>query len=797
IKQGVDIVMSGSGTQYLAQLAEDTGRIVTATSGTLVLGQIGSAAKLEAKDGATIVLDGGVQVDTNDSYRWGQNQVYYRAHYEGTDTSNTELVGNVVAKGSDTAVVKAQGNPTGTDGVVTWFDASTFSGHTIEVVSGLLSVYDPTKNGAATDFGTVQTIVLDGGGLVATSPWHYGETDPQITIDTDIEVRGTGYVRCMGTADSTYITTLSGAMTGSGTLVKTDGGTLVLAGDMSDYKGTLKVEKGRLKYAGTGFKSAVNQANDTVLEFAEDATITAATWQNAHLSVSNGAHVSMEVGNELLFNGNSPTFEFSDDGVLAYDGRMRITNATLTLQGAGTYELAALVLSADGGSVGNVEIGAGSTLHITGTSMNVAADTGSFLLSNWSANNTVNIHGTLIMEAGLSNRDGTATVNVKDGGVLQFNRAMEGIDNATQQGVVTINVESGAAVKVGGSTGNSANHSYVVNLADATSVTAMGKGATVAMNLNVAENATAVLSTDFSGMVFNSTLAGAGTYEKKGSGIITLSSVSNLKITEGMVKAASGGLNISGALTMNGGSFYYEGRTSGESTVVDLVTASSYNGNLSLAVSDLAAGKYDLFQGATGLSAGQVTLDANLGRGKAATLSVTNGLVSITVTGSGEIANLVWDTASGDDTWAYGSTNWKNSGEFYASDNVTFADAGETVKVESDIKAGTINVTGDNYVLSGKGTVSSSSFTLAAGKTFSLNTSGNNLGNITLEDGATLNLGVASKTDIGAVIGGGTLSLQGAANINITAGDFTWNRTVSGDNAKLTLIVSNGANVKV
>lgn len=789
---GINVVKNGVGIQSIASFASDANRSVVVNAGVFEVLGLNDVKSIQIAEGA--VLRTGMLL--SETKTWGTNAA-------GSYTLASVHIDQNRVTGAGTLEIMpllyASGTASVTDSsALVTLVSDDVNLETLDVRGGWVGIFDASNPNSVSAFmQKVQTVKLDGAGILAAGG-SFVSSDAAYTTNFDIVVgeKG-GYLRVFGDANDSV--TYNGALIGSGTLYKTDGGKVVLNGDLSGFGGTLAVTNGILQIGGAGLNSAVSLSNNTQIVFTEDATLSSINIGDSTINVANGAHVTIVSTDPHSMNAISPKIQFSDNSVLTDNARMRLTNATMRLQGEGTYELDALVLSADGNNVGNVEIGVGSTLHITGTSLNTAGDAGSLLLSNWSAANIVNIQGTLATEVGMSNRDGTATVNVKNGGVLQFNGAMEGIDNGGNANAVTINVETGGTIKVGGSTNRTADGCYVVNLADATSVIATRRGATVAMNLNVAENATAVLSSNYTDTSFRSTLDGAGTYEKKGSGIITLSSVTNLKITEGMVKAASGGLNISGALTMNGGSFYYEGRTSGESTVVDLVTAASYNGNLSLAVSDLAAGKYDLFQGAAGLSANQVILDAQLVRGKNATLSVTNGLVSVTVTGeAGAAVDLEWNTDSPENTWAYGSTNWKDSGVFYTNDNVTFAGTGEAVTVNSDIKAGAINVTGDDYVLSGTGTVSASSLTVAAGKTFSLNTAkGNALGDVTLGDGATFNLGVYSNTDLGGAIGSGSLNLEGAANINVTAGDFTWGRTVSGENAKLTLIVSNGANVKV
>ena len=789
---GINLVKNGAGLQSFENMAVDAERTIVVNEGVLEIIGIKPVKSIYLAEG-TILRTG---LGLSEEKTWGVNSDgKYTEASSGIDMAVVTGSGKVETK----SVLYASGtaSASATDALAT-IVSDDLQLDTLDVRRGWVGLFDADNPNEVSAFmKRVETVKLDAAGLLAAGGGFVAQ-DAAYTTNFDIHVgAGGAYLRVFG--DGNDKATFNGAVSGTGTLHKTDTGTVVLAGDMSGFSGPIEIHNGLLQIGGTGFDTSVAVHNGAI-KFTEDATISRfGQADGERIIVDEGAKVTISSAEERIFQGKSPKINVGENSVLTDNARVRLTNATLQVYGGGTYELNALVLSGDNKQVGNVNVAAGTTLNITGTNMNTDSHIGSFVLSNWSATNTVDINGTLIMNAGFSNRDGKANVNVKNGGVLQFNSAMEGINNASQADVVNIYVENGGTIKVAGSTTNDAGDSYKVNLQDGATIQGINGGATMAMKMNVADNATASISTDYMGMVFKGALTGNGIYEKKGSGSITLGAISNLKLSAGLVQAAQGGLNISGALTMNGGAFYYEGRTADDATVVDKVTASSYVGALSLVVSDLTAGTYDLFQGAAGLKKDKISLDAQLARGKSAAVSVTdNGLVSITITGEATPLNLEWDVSDPDNAWSVGSSNWKEDNLFYSGDNVTFAGAGEKVTVSSDIVAGKISVTGDNYEFTGGGTITASGLTVAAEKTLTISTSpGNAFGGVTLGDGATLNLGVNSRTDVGGVIGTGSINLLGAAYINITAGDFIWGRAISGENADLTLTVSNNATIRV
>ncbi len=794
---GVNLVKTGAGSQIISTLEDDANRTVHVSEGVLTIDSVGSFASLTTSGSGELHLP--MQVTEGGTWGGDDSRHYYTA-------TPAALTGGTISGNVINDVIIGQGSPT-TGGDVTWYVPGDSGLTTLRVVRGMLSLFNPTNPSEAADFGAVEQVTLDGGGLVAASPNFTGGTAATYEPTFDLVIaQGGGYLRAFGTADSTANTNLSGSVSGSGTLHKTDGGTITLSGDMSGFSGSIDVSGGQLVLGEHATVNALTVAAGASFEAqgGVDVQSTAATSFSGGSVVDFGAGSTMNSAINITSDaGATLRGKLSGGSELVIHQQQYHAQNTLTIDGADTViEVSRYVGSDTEGAKTVVDITGGATFAVTSSDFPAESNpnTSAFVLSHWAfseAKGTVNVtDGSLnILNSGLAIVDGPGELNVEANGSLNIKALGLTVRYAEHDaGVVNLN---GGTINVGefgigksSATATTTDRDFTFNINGGT-LGILSSTAAWSTYKELALSGDLTINTDryealndgthghYTGQGGTITLNGAVTGDhiltKTGVGTLELGSVSGLAVNEGYVKALSGGLTISNLQTMTegGGSFLFTGLTGG---TANLITASDYTGrvNLTLGAED---GTYNLFQGAAGLTVDNVHLNTLLERGKTAIVSVSDtGLVSVTVggTASTDVYNLTWNVDGEDNTWAVSTLqNWTGGDQRFSNgDTVTFAGTGENITILGTVTPAAMTVSGTGYTFLGSGSIAGDSTTLTVsdGGQATLSTVNTFKGGTTIAEGGSLTitnnraLGTfgteTNATVLGSVSGGGTLELD-------------------------------------
>lgn len=578
---------------------------------------------------------------------------------------------------------------------------------------------------------------------------------------------------------------------GAGTLTLTDAVTLNTASALTVSEGEMKLEGGMV--FANGIETFTKKGDGTLtLVFAEGDT----TLKYVDLTVESGILNIEQSGESLHEYANSYTVM---SGAVVNDERRMGSSDNLTFTGGGVYNVAGIALSREGYYTPcALTVESGTTLHITGTDVagenGVATDGsgGAFLLGNYAADNTVNIRGTLISDAGISNINSSPTINVENGGTLQLNAGLSGSNyNLNESTDVTLNVNSGGVLVVNSS--NTTNTDRInVELDQATVFTT--EGATIAndmsynrtVSLGAAQDKT--LSLTKAGQVDMYKLTILGTADAvngvdAGGAVAFSGKVSGMGITlnEGAQFAADGGLNLRGALTLS-------------SNALATLSGDVYVGSLENAGSLDVSGASSLSIGAIDFSVGQ---SYHVGTVVTSDTFTTDDFLALIGTGGDSSLKASYDAATGmlsfdssiywlDGTEA-GNTNslWSNAENWSTGGDDSFTLAGVTVKLgaeatkrnvvlDSDVDANTTVHVAEAYTM-----------TVQEGESHALNGrleyAANDAAGLTKAGDGTLTMSLENATlGKGVHIADGTLEVLGTQTENsadgkVVAGGFAAN----------------------
>lgn len=514
----------------------------------------------------------------------------------------------------------------------------------------------------------------------------------------------------------------------------------------------------------------------------------ATTLINKNVKVDAGElHITQTGDNDVAAN-TTYTVTVEAGATLDDDRRIRLTGGSLTVTGGGIYELEGICLSGTGKNATSLNVGADTTLHITGTTQSAAGNEGSFMLSHWAANNVINIHGVLISEAGISDRDGGAVIYIENGGTLQLNAGLSRTTHGAKD--TTIEVKDGANLVVNGSstsgtdyiTTNLAGGATVFTTTGATILNGMvyngavkvgaASGTTLSLTADsVSVNALTVLGT---ADTVNGTAAG-GIVEYTGT--VTGSSVS---LNEGAQFIAADGLTLSGAFTLGENSK----ATLGGAVIVNSLSNTAgtlhFNDGAKLTITTQEA-----YEGATITGLGTITglTDGTFtyGNGWTATYDGTAGTATLSDTA------VYWSDGGTDDNiaWSDGS-NWSSGSVPASTDAVrlTADNAGKNIAVTSNVTVQELRVYGA-YTLDISG-----SFTATDGYRFydSASLTKNGTGTLNMTSAEAL----AAVADGKLTINAGTLhftdTLAGNGSASNTNADADFSSLSIAANASLSII---------
>ncbi|MDR0378672.1 MAG: autotransporter-associated beta strand repeat-containing protein [Candidatus Accumulibacter sp.] len=523
-------------------------------SGTIYGGKTEAESNSAHADGNQVIVNGG---DLSEA------TIYGGVATSGNATNN-KVIFSAGASGSVTAVY---GGSAGS--------ADAFTGNTLEKYSEQATIsavggFDTIKFGYTYAAGSAAE------GEAGIASLDTGASGGNVTI----EVGAAGETIAFGDED---------IISGSGGIIKTGNGELVLQGGNS-YTGDTKVSGGKLKIAGssgtlggTNYSGAIAVETGAELEFGN---VSSGLTQKVVSEITGGGTLIKSGDSELdLTSANASSFSGAitvAGGGLIIDNDSNVGTGTntlaggeLVLQGSGgtsygkNWVFEALeqgdntihvssaatisgVLSGEGGFTASIEDG--QSLTIVGTNI-------------YAGGTTINSGGTLIV--GNNAAFGTTgEVTLKDGAVLDFNKSGYSLANkfAFDSGSATINAADGysetLAGDIGGAGGLVKTGSGTLVLAGANTYTGdttiSGGGLTVAGTLGE--------KGDYAGAIGNSgtltfennadqkltgAITGDGTLIKKGGNTLTLTSATS----QGAAQLEAGRMNITdgGSMTITSG----------------------------------------------------------------------------------------------------------------------------------------------------------------------------------------------------------------------------------------------------
>ncbi len=779
---------TGGGLQTLGNIGDNV--TINLNAGSLVLkGTVGNNTAINTVAGTTVTVPWELTNDGN---------IYTATyHVPGYVTGDGDIFTNVIAAVGNTSFSTD-------DAKYTKLVVGDYGDESVTITSGLVSLITGNTDspGTIADFESISTFILDGGGFILPT-----SANQEFIFDKNIEVRGDGYLRSWGDGATTALLKLTGDITGSGKLTKTDGGTITLAGDMSGFTGSVVIGKGSLVFDTDATLSSLDMNN------------------NSTLGVIGGHRVSVasSADNPLVPKAGTYTFNV-EDGSDFSTSRIKFTNATtlnLTSSTHGSVTVQGMQMADTGNSV--LTIGANTALNVMGTNMakgqsgnNFNKNT-TFLLAHYSGDSHVNVNGALNMLScgafGLTDR--AATMTVADGGELN----VLGLDVVRRTDFVasakkfTLTFESGSSLHIGsGGIGNAtadyANSSLVlvfnggtIGILSSTTGWSTTRELTLAGDVVVDTRLYTAATDGTAGSYENTggtiTLTGAVTGDgrliKKGVGTLNLASVDKLDVQEGFV-GMNGLLTITdlSAMTVGGGRFLVDLGT-------DQIVSASYAGQLNLSANASTAGTFVVFSGDINLSKDNIDFNIYLDRGLTfdadSGLTVNGGQVSVTVGGTAttERFDLVWAGDAGE-VWSNSTVQaWTGADDqrFSTGDNVTFDGGGtKEIVIEGIVTPGAVTVTGDaDYTFSGGAIAGESLLTKNGTGVLTINTDLSEwTGNIDLGGGTIAFAGT---------LGTGTINVSGTSELAWLKGNATdlSSRLKIAANADVTFSIAEGDTV--
>ena len=515
------------------------------------------------------------------------------------DTSNLSANGNqttiaatIVSSGSPTTLtIKAHGDTSDTgNGASSYLDltgTNTFTGG-VTISSGLVVARDAAFGNAA------NTLTINGvGGLLASIT---GESD----IARPIVLSGTGnrVFRAYGPGTSTL--KLTGIVSGTGTLDKTDGGVLILTNSNNSYSGGTNIGAGTLQIGagttGSLGSGAVTDNGTLAFDLSGNATVAGVISGSGSLTQSGSGTTDLQGAN--TFTGTTTV----NAGFLVGDGPNDMSGAlgsssTITVNNGGTLESGSndnSLLGKSNATTGAILLNAGGTLTVSlNTTTNhlrtvtlaggildgtgaLAGDAATF--GRWVLDQTVTVQGstnaTSTIEAlgvGLSQSGGTQFLVNKSGAnpdlavTGTFSHLASSADNGfVKTGTGTMNL-SGANTYTGGTTVSAGT----LQLGDGTTDGSIA-------GLSIVDNATLVIN-NANDLTYAGIISGSGSLTKSSGGLLTLTGTNTYSGTT----TISGGVLQFGDGTTDGSIANSSGIVDNATLVFNDVNAVSYSGNIS------------------------------------------------------------------------------------------------------------------------------------------------------------------------------------------------------------------------
>ncbi len=721
---GGTVDVTGSNSTTLTGVISGTGSLTKTDTGTLILSGANTYSGGTNLSGGTLSLGNNSALGT--SAVTMQTGTTLSAGLSGLSVSNNFLLnGNeTYSSGANNStlsgVISGTGSLTKTgSGALTMTGSNTYAGGTT-LTTGTLNLGNNNALGTGSlSMGTGTTLQAGLNGLAAANNVTLNGTD---TFDTN--------------GDSS---TLSGVISGSGSLTQTGAGTLNLDGN-NTYGGGTNLNGGTLGLGnnnalGTG---SLTMANGTTLQAGVDGLV---------------------VGNNVTLTGNdtidSQTYNLTLSGVLSGAGSLtKINSGALTLTGDNTYSGGTTI---DGGNVVVTNAGALGTGGFTLNGGSLLGESGAL------SSTTLTLGSTTTLDVNPGDNDtlgalsGSGTVDIQSGSLTTggddsstlFSGVITGPGSLDKTGTGTMTL-TGDNTFTGGTDLQQGTLNLGNNNALGTGSLALEDGTTLQAGLNglnVVNSVTLNGSDTYDSNGNNSTLSGVisgtGSLDKTGTGTLALTGnntytggttlsdgtlnlgnnnalgTGNLTLEDGTtLQAGMNGLAVTNTVTLNGTDTY---DSNGNGSTLSGVIS----GTGSLAVTDTVGGGAltltgnNTYTGGTDLQGGTLNLGNNnaLGTGN---LSLESGSTLQAGINNLAVTNAV--SLNGADTYDSNGNDSTLSG--------VISGTGSLDKTGT----GTLTLTGDNTYSGGT--------TLADG---TLNLGSNNAlgtGNLDIEDGTTLQAGL-------------------------------------------------------
>lgn len=757
------ISIQGGTLEFVQQASMPTSSpIVVQNSGSTLAVAVTGAANHWGTGTSGVGTMGGLIAGTgrsSDQITWNAGTNLGIATYDSSVTYSG-VIGNF-RSGSGTTRNDVGLTKTG-GGTLTLSGTNTYTG-TTTISGGTLSGNSIANGNSPSAFGAGSSFTLQNGGtLEYTGPTN--STNRVVTLGTN---GGT-----ISVTSSLTLLTLSGAISGNGTLTKTGAGEIRLDATTNSYLGATNISAGTLRLGGSGVipdSSAVSVNNASLNMNGFDETIgSLAGNSNSQVSLKGGM---LTVGT----NNTSTTYNGFINDDFGNRGITKVGSGTLTLTGSNSYTGPTRINGGtlSGNTITNVdsnsafgnknfEFSNGATLQYTGgTSTNNRSykmNAGGGAIDVASAATTLTLTG-LIDGAGSFTKLGAGTLtlasaNTYTGGTTSLKGGT--LKLGAHQGVrlgSALTIESGA-------TFNLNNFSQTIgSLAGAGNVT-LG---------------TSTLNTggDNSSTTFAGSISGTGAVNKNGTGTMTLTGASsyggNTSVNAGNLTITGGG-GLSDGMGLIGSVF----GTIGHATVGGGTGNSTWTNSLQMIVGENGTGTLNITgggsvsspQGFVGGSSGTGNVAVGGGTGNSTWTNSGNlsigysGTGTLSVTGGGSVSSKVGVLAE-----SPGSTGNVTVGGGTGNSSWTNTN-GLTVGAYG---AGTLNVTGGGSVSSVTGFLG---FLSAAS------------GNVTVGGGT----GNSTWTNTSSL----TVGLNGTGTLNINTGGLVSALALDGGNATSSVKINGG-----
>ena len=807
---------SGAGALTLTNSNTYTG-LTTITAGTLTLDQAGTTTTGQViKDTNAVIVNGGTLDLADDTETVGAltltdgsltgtgNTIVGTSYTLNTGDGDTFTASAIL--GGSANLTKSEAGTTILSGANTYTGTTTVSGGILSVSGSLTSV---SINNSATL--TVSGALNDLTQITNTGQYNVQESD---TIKT---VSGSGNIAISATKTLTTgdngDDTISGVISGAGSLTKVGTGTLTLSTN-NTYTGATTISAGSVKVTGTlSDSTAVSVGTNGVYDV--DATDTIASIAGAGL-VDVAPGITLSAGNDsnaTTFSGilrSSQVLNESNEVTTAFGSFTKVGSEALTLDGTFS-QLSQLTISA-----GSLTLGANDRLNDS-TPISLADATGAVLDLDGNDETIGSLSGGGTDGGNITLGAGALTIDQRSNGT--YDGVISGTGSVTKTGVAALTLTR-ANTYDGGTTISRGQIKVGTNNAllntGAVTINGLGTGSNIG-DLVIANgvsqtigtligNANGRISTVSSGSLtvtqgadqtFAGIIRGHGSFTKAGNSALTLSNDNNHR---GTLTISAGTLTVSGTLhdtsdiVVNGGTYDVDASDtvrsiSGAGAIEiasgqTLTTGDRSNDTISGVISGagsltkvgtgtLTLSTNNTYTGATTISAGSVKVTGTLSDSTAVSVGAngvydvdaTDTIASIAGAGLVDVAPGITLSAGNDNNATTFSGILRSSQVLNESNEVTTA-FGSFTKVGSEA----LTLDGTFSQLS-QLTISAGSLTLGANDRLNDSTP------ISLADatGAVLDLDGNDET-IGSLSGGGT----DGGNITLGAGALTIDQRSNG-----------------